>query len=93
MQSGILFLGETFICHINLHNESGVECKNVVLKKSSRNKTSANSVREKLFDQNPFSVLEVQRIPSSSLCQRTSFPFLSLFPSEDKTRTHCFAYD
>lgn len=30
----ILFLGETFICHINLHNESGVECKNVVLKVS-----------------------------------------------------------
>lgn len=29
---GILFLGETFLCHINLHNESGVECKNVVLK-------------------------------------------------------------
>ncbi|CDS43794.1 protein of unknown function DUF974 [Echinococcus multilocularis] len=28
----ILFLGETFLCHINLHNESGVECKNVVLK-------------------------------------------------------------
>ncbi len=29
-----LFLGETFSCHINLHNESQVECKNVVLKVS-----------------------------------------------------------
>ncbi|VDD76333.1 unnamed protein product [Mesocestoides corti] len=29
---GTLFLGETFSCHINLHNESQFECKNVVLK-------------------------------------------------------------
>lgn len=36
---GSLFLGETFSCHINLHNESLIECRNVTLKVTIQNRS------------------------------------------------------
>ncbi|KAM7534447.1 hypothetical protein Aperf_G00000109658 [Anoplocephala perfoliata] len=56
---GLLFIGETFFCHINLHNDSQFECKKVILKavvQSSREYTPL-SIRSSSAGQLP-SVVE-----------------------------------
>ncbi|KAL7056190.1 hypothetical protein AAHC03_020710 [Spirometra sp. Aus1] len=46
---GSLFLGETFSCHINLHNESLIECRNVTLKVTIQNRSEFTQLATRGF--------------------------------------------